>query len=286
MPSTGFGGIAERFDLTKPVIAAVNGHAIGGGLEIVLACDLAISVSTAKFGCRRQGGARGSGGLHRLSRQLPMKWAMKIALAAELFPRPRISYGLINEVVDPGGLDQAVRRTTDQLRSSAPLSLRASKQMMPGRLDALSLVSAFRGHYPEYETMLTSEDAKEGSAAFIEKRARLAEPLGGPDVGVLRRVGDGASFTKTVSESDVRMYAGITGDFSPNYVNKTYMERSSYGGWRTVLMIGFMSTVSTKAIEHTRDSDETAVSLGYDRIRFLKPVHRRYGDRPVRGRGD
>ena len=88
------------------------------------------------------------------------------------------------------------------------------------------------------------------------------------------KVGDGASFTKTVSESDVYMYAGITGDFSPNHVNKTYMEKSSYGRLMAhgALMIGFMSTVSTKAIEHTRDADETAVSLGYDRIRFLKPV--------------
>ena len=88
------------------------------------------------------------------------------------------------------------------------------------------------------------------------------------------KVGDGASFTKTVSESDVYLYAGITGDFSPNHVNKPYMERSSYGRLMAhgALLIGFMSTVSTKAIEHTRDSDETAVSLGYDRIRFLKPV--------------
>ena len=87
-------------------------------------------------------------------------------------------------------------------------------------------------------------------------------------------VGKTASFTKTVSESDVYLFAGITGDFSPNHVNREYMEKSSYGRLMAhdALMIGFMSTVSTLAISDTRDADETPVSLGYDRIRFIKPV--------------
>jgi acyl dehydratase len=87
-------------------------------------------------------------------------------------------------------------------------------------------------------------------------------------------VGHTVTFTKTVSESDVYLFAGITGDLSPNHVNKTYMEKSSYGKLMAhgALMIGFMSTASTLAIANTRDADETAVSLGYDRIRFLKPV--------------
>jgi 3-hydroxybutyryl-CoA dehydratase len=87
-------------------------------------------------------------------------------------------------------------------------------------------------------------------------------------------VGSKASFTKTVSESDVYMFAGITGDFSPNHVNKAYMEKSSYGKLMVhgALMVGFMSTASTMAIAHVRDAAETPVSLGYDRIRFLKPV--------------
>jgi len=87
-------------------------------------------------------------------------------------------------------------------------------------------------------------------------------------------VGATVTFSKTVSESDVYMYAGITGDFSPNHVNKAYMEKSKYGKLMAhgALMIGFMSTASTMAIAHTREADETPVSLGYDRIRFLKPV--------------
>ena len=86
--------------------------------------------------------------------------------------------------------------------------------------------------------------------------------------------GHTASFTKTVSESDVYMFAGITGDFSPNHVNKAYMEKSSYGKLMAhgALIVGFMSTVSTMAIAHTRDAEETPVSLGYDKVRFLKPV--------------
>jgi len=92
-------------------------------------------------------------------------------------------------------------------------------------------------------------------------------------------VGDHASFSKTVSETDVYMFAGITGDFSPNHVNKAYMERSSFGRLQAhgALLVGFMSTVSTLAIAKSREAaDETPVSLGYDRVRFLAPVY--FGD--------
>lgn len=87
-------------------------------------------------------------------------------------------------------------------------------------------------------------------------------------------VGHSASFTKTVSESDVYMFAGITGDLAPNHVNKVYMENSSYGKLMAhgALIVGYMSTVSTLAIQHTREEPETPVALGFDRIRFIKPV--------------
>ena len=93
------------------------------------------------------------------------------------------------------------------------------------------------------------------------------------------KVGDGARFSKTVGEYDVYSFAGITGDFSPNHVDKSYMEKSSYGRLQAhgALMVGYMSTASTLAIANTRSSaDETPVSLGYDRIRFLGPVY--FGD--------
>ena len=88
------------------------------------------------------------------------------------------------------------------------------------------------------------------------------------------KIGDTTSFTKTVSESDVYQFAGITGDFSPNHVNRAYMEKSSYGRLMAhgALIVGFMSTVSTQIIAHSREAEETPVSVGYDKVRFLKPV--------------
>ena len=88
------------------------------------------------------------------------------------------------------------------------------------------------------------------------------------------KIGDTTSFTKTVSESDVYQFAGITGDFSPNHINKAYMEKSSYGRLMAhgALIVGFMSTVSTQIIAHSREAEETPVSVGYDKVRFLKPV--------------
>ena len=93
------------------------------------------------------------------------------------------------------------------------------------------------------------------------------------------KVGDSSTFSKTIGEYDVYSFAGITGDFSPNHTNKSYMEKSRYGRLQAhgALMVGYMSTASTLAIAHTRaDADETPVSLGYDRIRFLAPVY--FGD--------
>ena len=88
------------------------------------------------------------------------------------------------------------------------------------------------------------------------------------------KVGSKTTFSKTISESDVYLFAGITGDFSPNHINRQYMERSSYGKLMAhgALLVGFMSTVSTMAIAETREADEIPVSVGYDRIRFLQPV--------------
>lgn len=88
-------------------------------------------------------------------------------------------------------------------------------------------------------------------------------------------VGDAVTFTKTVSESDVYLFAGITGDLSPNHVDKSYMARSKYGRRMAhgALLVGFMSTASTMAIAHCRDDEsETPVSVGMDRVRFIKPV--------------
>ena len=90
------------------------------------------------------------------------------------------------------------------------------------------------------------------------------------------KVGDSVSFAKTVGETDIYLFAGITGDFSVNHVNEQYMAQSKYGRRiaHGVLIVGYMSTCSTRMIEQCRgtERDETPVSLGYDRVRFLAPV--------------
>ena len=174
MPPSGFGGLAERFDLDKPVIAAVNGHAIGGGLELVLACDLAIAVRGAKFGLPEpRVGLAAAGGLHRLARCIPAKHAMEIALTGVLFDADRAKeYGLVNTVVEREDFEDALTALIGSLLKCAPLSLRATKQMMRGG-EGRTLEQAFSDNYPAHEAMLVSADAAEGQRAFIEKRAPL-----------------------------------------------------------------------------------------------------------------
>jgi len=172
MPPSGFAGLTERFDLDKPVIALVNGDAIGGGLEIILACDLAIAVDTARFGLPEpKVGLAASGGLHRLARQLPLKRAMEISLMGKLFDATTASdLGLINEVVPRKSLEKTKERYLSDLRECSPLALRATKQMMLQGLAQGSLENAFRANYPSFQRMLGREDAKEGVQAFAEKR--------------------------------------------------------------------------------------------------------------------
>ena len=172
MPATGFGGLTERFDLDQPVLAAVNGDAIGGGLELVLACDLAIAARHARFGLPEpRVGLAAHGGLHRLARQVPLKQAMEVALTGRLFSADEaLSYGLLNAVVDGAELAAEVARWTEALLAAAPLALRATKQMMLRGLARGSVEAAFGGTYPAYEAMLASEDAREGMQAFIDKR--------------------------------------------------------------------------------------------------------------------
>ena len=100
LPPTGFAGIAERFDLIKPVIAAVNGDAIGGGMEIVLACDMCVAVPSARFSLPEpRVGLAASGGLHRLARQMPLKQAMEIALTGRMFTADElVGMGVVNQL--------------------------------------------------------------------------------------------------------------------------------------------------------------------------------------------
>lgn len=173
-PPGGFAGITKRFDLWKPVIAAVNGLCLGGGVEIVAACDLAVASDHAEFALPEPLvglAALGGGALQRLARQMPMKEAMWLVLTGKRIPAGEARrIGLVNEVVPRGTALDRARALAGDLLACAPLALEASKQVMHQSLAEPDLAAAMRKTYPAAERMLTSEDAKEGPRAFAEKR--------------------------------------------------------------------------------------------------------------------
>jgi crotonobetainyl-CoA hydratase len=173
-PDTGFGGITRRFDLFKPVIAAINGLALGGGLEMVVACDLAVAADDARLGLPEPLvglAALGGGGLQRLARQLPLKQAMGLVLSGKsIGAGEALRMGLINQVVPARDLLAAARVLATDLLAGAPLALEAAKQVMLQSLAEPDLEKALRATYPAAERMLASEDAREGQRAFVEKR--------------------------------------------------------------------------------------------------------------------
>jgi enoyl-CoA hydratase/carnithine racemase len=171
--ATGFGGLTSRFDNPKPVIAAVNGVALGGGFEIALACDLIVASESASFGLPepRVGLAALAGGIHRLPRQIPLKQAMGMLLTGRrVSAQEGRELGFVNEVVPAAELMSAARRWAEQILECAPLSVRASKQAALEGLDKSSLEEAMRTHYDGIATLLKSEDFIEGPRAFAQKR--------------------------------------------------------------------------------------------------------------------
>lgn len=174
-PATGFGGLTHRFDLFKPVICAINGLALGGGFELVLACDLAVAAEHAEFGLPepRVGlAALGGGGLHRLARQLPLKQAMGLALTGRRIGAiEALGMGLVNEVVAASDLASRARTLAGQIIALAPMAIEASKQVVLQSLADPDLAQSMRATYPAAERMLASDDAREGQRAFNEKRA-------------------------------------------------------------------------------------------------------------------
>jgi crotonobetainyl-CoA hydratase len=169
---SGFGGLTSRFDLAKPVIAAVNGVSMGGGFEIALACDLIIASDNARFALPepKVGLAALAGGLHRLPRQIGTKQALGMILTGRHVPAEEgRTLGFVNEVVPQDQLMATARRWADQILECAPLSIRASKEVVYQGLDH-GLEAAMAVHYPAVRSMATSEDFIEGPKAFAEKR--------------------------------------------------------------------------------------------------------------------
>ena len=169
----GWPRLTERFSLCKPVIARVDGYALGGGFELALACDLIIASDRAVFGLpeARLGLVPGAGGAFRLARQLPQKLAMGYLLTGRrIDAATALWFGLVNEVVSAGRLDECVQEWVDDILGSAPLSVRVIKEAVLRSVD-LPLEQAFSATYRWEERRRASADVTEGARAFAEKRA-------------------------------------------------------------------------------------------------------------------
>lgn len=173
-PPSGFAGLTSRFDLDKPLIAAVNGVAMGGGFEIALACDLIIAAETAVFALPepKVGLAALAGGLHRLPRQIGLKRAMGMILTARRVPAAEgQALGFVNAVVPAAELMAEARRWAAMICDCSPMSIRASKQAVMQGLEQ-TLPDAISGQFkfPAVGALFQSEDFREGPMAFAQKR--------------------------------------------------------------------------------------------------------------------
>jgi len=172
----GFAGLTELFDLHKPVIAAVNGLAIGGGFELTLACDLVVAADTAEFALPETsiGVMADAGGVQRLPRRIPHSIAMELLLTGRRMGAAEAArFGLVNRVVTGSELMPTARELAHTIAAGAPLAVQAIKQVVAGshNLSIAESFSALRaGRFPLYQAMLASEDHDEGPRAFVEKR--------------------------------------------------------------------------------------------------------------------
>ena len=169
---SGFGGLVKRMDCWKPIIAAVNGFALGGGFEMALACDIIIAADHARLGLPepRVGLMAGAGGVHRLPRMMPQKIAMGYILTGRhMTAQEAHRWGIVNEVAPLADLMPTVHRWAQDILEGAPLSIRASKQAaMMGLGHPLDI--ALNLEYTQSTAMRRSEDIVEGPKAFAEKR--------------------------------------------------------------------------------------------------------------------
>src|SRR5262245_49969952 len=172
----GFAGLTEMFDLEKPVIAAVNGYAAGGGFELALACDLIVAADGARFSVPEVtiGIVADAGGLLRLPKRIPRALAMEMLLTGEPITAAEAGRrGLVNRVVAAEELQEAARELAERVASAAPLAVRATKAIVAAT-EELSVEDGYRalrdGSIPAYRRALDAADAAEGPRAFAEGR--------------------------------------------------------------------------------------------------------------------
>lgn len=171
-----FAGITELWDLNKPVIAAVNGLAIGGGFELAIACDLLICAEHVEFALPELplGIVSDSGGVQRVPKRLPTNIAMELLLLGRRMPaREAAHYGMVNAVVPADQLMPKAREWAEVIAEHAPLATQAVKEVVR-ETEEMGVREAFEhlrsGRLPMFEKAIDSEDAKEGVKAFTEKR--------------------------------------------------------------------------------------------------------------------
>jgi crotonobetainyl-CoA hydratase len=175
LPITGFGGLVLRPPLLKPIIAAVNGVALGGGFELALACDMIVASSNASFALPevKQGLAAMAGGLVRLPRAIGPRRAMELALTGRcLSAEEAVALGLVSRLVPPDRALEGALELAGELLTSAPLALRATKDVILRSMDEPDIATALerQNDYASVLKMRASEDAAEGPRAFAEKR--------------------------------------------------------------------------------------------------------------------
>ena len=173
IPRSGFAGICSRFAREKPVIAAVNGVAMGGGLEIVLACDLAVADERAKLALPEVhvGLYAAAGGVQRLTRHIGRKAAMELILTGRhVDAAEALSLGVVNEIAPPGESLAAARRLAERILVNSPSAVRASKQALNKFEEIEALKEALDANGPIFGRLMRTRDFKEGVAAFAEKR--------------------------------------------------------------------------------------------------------------------
>lgn len=171
----GFAGVVQH-PISKPVIAAVNGFALGGGTELALYADLVVAADHAQFGLPevKRGLFAAAGGAFRIVQQLPQKLAMEVLLVGEPFSAARaLELGFVNRVVPLADLMASALELAEKIAANAPLSVQGSKRIARGIHEGqIDNDKAFwESNRREAKVVMTSEDAREGPLAFAEKRA-------------------------------------------------------------------------------------------------------------------
>ena len=172
-PGARFGAITRGYRCPKPLIAAVNGVAVGGGFEIALACDIVVAADSARFGLPepRVGLIAGAGGIHRLARQIPLKQAMGMLLTGRLVPAAEgLRLGFVNEVVPATELIAAAERWASEILECSPLLVQLTKEAAHDGLGLPVEDAMARDWEDRIPRLLASQDYVEGPRAFSEKR--------------------------------------------------------------------------------------------------------------------